>query len=375
MNNRFILAAVLTGFCLPVCADNFNQQVDTVFAFIDKKTDPGCSVGVIEKGKLIHQKGYGLANLELNVPLDGNNVHRVGSVSKQFTALAVLLLAEEGKIDLQQDIRIYLPELPEYPQTVTIESMLGHFSGMADYDYISGGKRGEVKNGLNIKSAAGGFFRLGNEDYLTIQEFYDVVKRVPLRHLPNEKWDYSNLAYFLLSMLVEEVSGESLRDYAHTRIFKPLGMTNTFFSDDPTEIVKHRSSGYKKNDKGNYVTDMTNLFWVGDGGIHTNVPDMLKWDQNFYQPQVGKFPQNLLTQFNTPNSDFKTPNGLYANGQMVSEKHGQKVFSHGGGWLGVVTHYERYPDSQFSTVLLCNDTSLKPWEYAKEIANLYFAKE
>ncbi|MCW8879772.1 MAG: beta-lactamase family protein [Kangiellaceae bacterium] len=356
-----------------VSASSFSQKVDSLFDSVDKNTMPGCSVGVIEKGKLIHKRGYGSANLELNIPLDGSHVHRTGSVSKQFTALAVLLLVEEGKIALTDDIRKHLPDLRDYGSKISINAMLGHFSGMADYDFISGGSGGEVDKGMNLKSVAGGPFRLGNEDYLTINEFYDVVKQAQLRHEPNTKWTYSNLAYFLLSMLVEEVSGETIREYADKRIFKPLEMHNTFFSDNPIEIVKNRASGYKPNDEGNYDTDMTNLFWVGDGGIHTTVEDMLKWDQNFYSPKIGKTPQKLLKLFNTPNSDMETMRGgVYANGQMISEMLGKKSFSHGGGWLGVRTFYQRFPDEQFSTVILCNDTAQKPWEHAQKIAEFYF---
>ncbi len=370
----FPLLVITLLFTSKVCsADEFNDLVDSIFASIDDANAPGCSVGVVENGRLIHKAGYGLANLELGVELDGNNVHRMGSVSKQFTALAVLLLAEEQKIELEEDIRAYLPGLRDYGAKVTINSMLGHYSGMADYDYITGGDRGDVDEGLNIRSVAGSPFRLGNEDYLTIEEFYDVVKKAPLRRPPNQQWEYSNLAYFLLSMLVEKVSGESLREYAHARIFEPLGMTNTFFSDDPTEIVRNRASGYKPDGvSGGFVTDMTNLFWVGDGGLHTTVEDMLKWDQNFYEPRVGLNATKLLELFNTPNSDFDTGGGRYANGQVISEIDGRKSVAHGGGWLGVRTFYSRFPDDKFSTIVLCNDIGQNPSEYAQRIADIYF---
>ncbi len=351
---------------------SFAQQVDEVFSHIDTAKQPGCSVGVFEDGQIIHKAGYGLANMELNIPLDGSHVHRIGSVSKQFTAMSVLLLAEEGKINLEDDIRLHLPELRDYGVKITINSMLGHFSGMADYDFISGGNRGEVKDGVNLKSVAGGPFRIGNEDYLTIQEFYDVVKQAKLRHQPFEKFNYSNLAYFLLSMLIEEVSGESLREYAHKRIFKPLEMNNTFFSDDPVEIVSNRASGYRKTEDGRYVTDMTNLFWVGDGGLHTNVEDMFKWDQNFYHPKVGKNPQQLLKLFNQPNSDFDNDGVLYANGQFIDDFMGRNTFTHSGGWLGVLTNYQRFPDDKFSTVVLCNTTEYGPGELARRIAKIRF---
>lgn len=374
MKKSVLALGLLACFSGSVQAETFSEKVDKIFHAKDRSNAPGCNVGVVENGKLIYQAGHGLANLELDVKLDGTQVHRMASVSKQFTALAVLLLAEEGKIDLQDDIRKHLPELKDYGHKVTINAMLGHFSGMADYDFISGGDQGEVPEGMNIKNAAGGAFRLGNEDYLTIDEFYGVVKQVNLRHEPNKQATYSNLAYFLLSMLVEKVSGETLREYADKRIFKPLGMHETFFSDKATEIVKNRAYGYRPDEEAGYVTDMTNLFWVGDGGLHTSVPDMVKWDQNFYQPKVGKNPQALLKLFNTPNSEYSFRGGVYANGQMISKKNGRKSFAHGGGWLGVLTFYQRYPDHNFSTILMCNSMDEVPWDYAEKIADIYFAK-
>ena len=152
-------------------ASELSTKIDNVFNSIPPD-GPGCNVGVIKQGQFVHKRGYGLANVELNVQLDGNQVHRMGSSSKQFTAMSVLLLAEEGSIDLDSDIHVYLPELPDYGAKVTINAMLGHFSGMGDYDLIAGSYEGPKADGaVELKTAAGGEFRLGNEDYLTIDEF------------------------------------------------------------------------------------------------------------------------------------------------------------------------------------------------------------
>ncbi len=345
--------------CAPATApDATSAALDQVFAKIDPG-GPGCNVGVIRNGEWIHKAGYGMANLELDVPLDGSQVHRMGSVSKQFTAMAVLLLAEEGRIDLEADIRDYLPALRDYGTPVSVNAMLGHFGGMGDYDLIANSYEGPMaENSLDLRNVAGGPFRLGNEDYLTIAEFYDVVKRVPLARAPEEGFQYSNLAYFLLSMLIEEVTGESLRLYAERRIFEPLGMRHSFFSDNPVEIVKNRSSGYQALENGHYVTDMTNLFWVGDGGLHTNLDDMLLWDQSFYAPKLGDQPDRLLARMNTPNSDHDARGALYANGQFTGKKHGQAGFWHSGGWLGTSTYYGRFPQLRVSMIMMCNDASL-----------------
>lgn len=333
------------------------QDIDAVFADMDSST-PGCSVGVAKNDTWIHKTGYGSANLELNVPLDGSHVHRMASVSKQFTAMAVLLLADEGKVKLDADIRKYLPTLYPYQAGVSINAMLGHVSGMGDYELVADSYEGPAKaTGVNLKSAAGGPFRLGNEDYLTIDEFYQVVKRLDLQQPPNRRFSYSNIAYFLLGMLVEEVSGETLRQYAHRRIFKPLGMNNSFFSDDAVELVPHRADGYTKNEAGQYINDMTNLFWVGDGGLHTNLDDMLIWNAQFYAPILGKNPPELIERMNTANSPHRSEGRLYANGQYLRAKEGTVIFEHSGGWLGTSTYFARLPEQQIALVMMCNDAS------------------
>ncbi|WOJ92803.1 serine hydrolase domain-containing protein [Congregibacter variabilis] len=356
-------AITVPGFAQP----DLSRDLDAVFAHI-AADGPGCSVGVAKNGQWINKTGYGLANMELHVPLDGSHLHRMGSVSKQFTAMAVLLLADEGKIDLDADIRDYLPKLTPYQVKITINAMLGHVAGMDDYDLVAGSYEGpKAENAIDLKSAAGGEFRLGNEDYLTIDEFYAVVARVPLAQAPDQGFLYSNLAYFLLSMLVEEVSGETLREYAHRRIFAPLGMQHTFFSDDPVEIVANRADGYKKNEAGEYVIDMTNLFWVGDGGLHTNLDDLLIWDAHFYEPQLGKDPKALMTLMNTPNSQHRDEeNRRYANGQFLNEGHSGTTFEHSGGWLGTSTYYARIPEKHRSLMMMCNDADLDVSALAEE---------
>lgn len=380
MNNyKKILLSTLAGLSLSHSAmaqdnDKFSSGIDAIFSSIPAQGAPGCSVGVIENGRFIHRAGYGMANLEHDLPLNADTIFRMGSVSKQFTAMSVHLMAEDGLIDLDADIRTYLPELNDYSHKVTIRAMLGHYSGMGDYDLLASSYEGEkLDNAIDLRSAVGGPFRLGNEDYLTIKEFYDLVKTIKLNHVPGTTYEYSNLAYFLFSMLVEEVSGMSLREYSEKHIFAPLQMSKTLFVDDGNEILKKRASGYKKTDQGLFETDMTNLFMVGDGGLHTSVNEFIKWDQNFYSPKLGKEPEKLLEKFNTPPSDWKFEEPPYANGQNVAEIGGRKAFTHSGGWLGTSTYYIRFPDDQFSVVTLCNDVGQEPGKHSLDIARLYFS--
>ena len=344
-----ILSAILVFSCagLPASAaqslaqEKLEQGVGALFAekSIDNTT-PGCAVGVIEGGKWALRKSYGMANLEHNIPITNKSIFRTGSLSKQFTAAAIALLAEEGKIDLDADIHTYLPDLTEYGHTVTIRQIIHHVSGIPDYE-----------DGLPaLKTADGKNLRLENQDYLTIAEFYGRVKDVPLFAPPETEFAYSNTAYFLLSQIVQAASGQSLRDYAETNIFAKLGMHESFFNDEVNDVVKNRADGYTRNEDGSYSIFMTNLSWVGDGGVYTNLDDFLKWDQNFYHNRLGNKGADLVRQMEQPYS----VSGEYAWGQNVSTYRGLKQIAHTGSWVGFTSFYVRYPERQTSIVTFCN---------------------
>ena len=317
------------------------QGIDALF--LEKSIDnttPGCAVGVIEGGTWALRKSYGMANLEYDLPITSKSIFRTGSLSKQFTATAIALLAEEGKINLDVDIHTYLPDLMEYGHKVTIRQMIHHVSGIPDYE-----------DGLpELKTANGKDLRLDNRDYLTITEFYDRVKTVPLFTPPETEFAYSNTAYFLLSQIVKVVSGQSLRAYAETNIFAKLGMDESFFNDEVNDVVKQRADGYTRNEDGSYSIFMTNLSWVGDGGVYTNLDDFLKWDQNFYHNRLGNKGTDFVRQMEQPYS----LSGEYAWGQDVNTHRGLKQISHSGSWVGFTSYYVRYPERQTSIVTFCN---------------------
>ncbi|MGY0580126.1 MAG: serine hydrolase domain-containing protein [Paraglaciecola chathamensis] len=345
--------------------------------------EPGCSVGVFEKGNAIIKKGYGLANAELNIAMSDNNVHRMASVSKQFVAMAVRLLADQGKIELKNDISTYVSDLPDFGAKVSINSIIGHTAGMGDYDLISTygyPKDFKAEEGaLNLKAVSGHPFRVGNEDYLSVSEFHDVVKTLPLVIKPDTEWRYSNMGYIMLAILVEEVSGLTLREYTDKYIFKPLDMNNTFFADNAVELIKNRAYGYAKDESGNYINDMTNLFVVGDGGLHTNISDMQKWNAQFDAPKLGKNPKVFIQEFMLPNSSLPVSpeigaDILYANGQFISKNENGKLVSHSGGWLGANIMYRRYPDNQFMNLVMCSNTSIDVKNIADTIDKWYFSE-
>lgn len=348
----FALCGALGMTMVPMTASAADLNVAALSKFLDQQfTDkgisaqtPGCSVGLMKDGHYVINKSYGSANLEHGIPLASNSIYRTGSLSKQFTAMAIALLAEGGTLDLDADIHAYLPDVVDYGHKVTIRQMIHHVSGIPDYE-----------DGMPaLKTADGQNLRLGNEDYLTIAEFYDRAKTIPLFAPPETKWAYSNTAYFLLSQVVKKVSGMTLRQYADQHIFKPLGMSHTFFNDDVNDVVPHRVDGYRRTKDGRYKIFMTNLSWVGDGGVYTSLDDFIKWDQNWADNKLGKDPAALSKLLQTP-YDMDVGDGRkYAFGLFIDQHKGHNRVAHTGSWVAFNTYYTRYPDLNMSVVTFCN---------------------
>ncbi len=353
---------------------SLSGSVDKLAASYFDKANPGCAVGVIHQGKYVHKAGYGMANLEHDIPITSRSVFRIGSTSKQFTAMAIAILAERRQLDLDADVHTYLPELVDYGHKVTIRQMVHHIAGMGDYDHK-----------VFVK-ADGSPFRFGNEDYWSIEEFYTVVARASLVHPPESKWQYSNLAYFLLSMVVEKVSSKTLREFADEEILGPLNMRTTLFNDNVNGIVPNRADGYKLLEDGSYEIFMTNLSWVGDGGIYTNLDDFIAWDQNFYHNKLGKGGRDLIDLVETPHpkayfdwdkpekseTDAEKATGTgYAFGLAVDNYLGERRIAHNGGWVGFISSYQRFPDLSLSVVAFCNTPTHSAPEFLGKVTDMY----
>lgn len=308
---------------------------------------PGCSISIIQNEQFIFKKSYGLANLEHQIPLNSQSVFRMASVSKQFTAFAVLLLADDGAIKLTDDIRLHLPELKDYGRKISINSILGHFSGLGDFDDHLSTFRDSTLSG----------FIIGSEQFVSNAEYYSVIKDFPLVHDPDTTMEYSNHGYIILAKLVERVSGLTIREFTQKRIFKPLGMKHTFFSDSAEEVIPNRASGYRSPEVGKQLNHLTALHTIGDGGLFSTIDDMLIWDNHFYAPKIGKDPKALIALMNKPNvnvPDSDEGKWYFANGQNTDGHY----FFHNGGWVGTDTSYIRRPDTQTSVVGMCNSVSL-----------------
>lgn len=340
-------------------------EIDSIFADVTSEKTPGCAVGVIHQGAFVHRAGYGIANLEHGIPVTADSIFRMGSVSKQFTAMAIAILAERGDLDLDTDVHTYLPGLTEYGQEVTIRQMVHHVAGMSDYE--------EEKK--YFQNAVGGAFRWGNQDFLTISEFYEGLSKVPLALPAGTKYQYSNYAYFLLSQVVERASGESLRQFADAEIFGPLGMGKSFFYDDVNGIVPKRADGYRRKEDGTFEIFMTNLGFVGDGGVYTSINEILKWDQNFYNNKLGKGGDRLMELVLTPHAIRPNENAGYGFGMSITSHNGHREVSHSGGWVAFSTFYARYPDLNFSVITLCNSTVVSARKRARQVIEIFLGSE
>jgi CubicO group peptidase (beta-lactamase class C family) len=337
--------------------DPRTEKVDKIFAAWDKPDSPGCALAIINDGRIIYKRGYGMANLEHNIPISPNTIFDTGSVSKQFTAMSVLLLAEQGKLALDDDIRKYLPEIPQYEAPITIRHLIHHTSGLRDYLTLMA-LRGER-----------------DDDFYVDEEAVDLIARQKqLNFRPGDRWLYSNSGYFLLSQIVKRASGKSLRQFADENIFKPLGMKSTHFNDDHTEIVKGRATGYAPR-PGGFRISVSTLDMVGDGNVVTNVEDLFLWDQNFYHNILGKGGQALIDQAQAVGVLNGGRKHDYAAGLVVTEYKGLKEVSHGGAFVGYRAGTVRFPAQRFSVACECNLAIIDPMALAHRVADVYLADQ
>ncbi len=356
-----LLSLVSTAAC---AATSFEEAVDRLFIDIDQENEPGCAAGVIHKGAYIHKAGYGLASMEYRMPLTSQSVFRTGSIGKQFTAMAVAILAERGDLDLNADVHTYLPDLMPYGHEVTIRQMIHHMSGMGDYDHPA------------FNKPDGSEFRFGNEDYASIEEFYAMVARADLVFEPGSRYQYSNLAYFLLAHVVERVSGMTLSAFAEAQIFGPLGMEDTLFNDNVNQVIPNRAFGYRRLEDGTWELYVTNLDFVGDGGVFTTLDDFIKWDRNFYDNSLGKGEQALIDIVQTPypGAMEETEDGprevSYGFGLYMEELNGYRMIGHTGSWMAATALYHRYPDLALSVVIFCNSAEASAHELGGKLSEL-----
>jgi CubicO group peptidase (beta-lactamase class C family) len=354
-----LLGAAAAVACLPFAAPMAHAQavpdtagIDAIFAEYDRPGSPGCALGVVQDGTIIYQRGYGLANLDYGIPNGPDMVYYVGSVSKQFTAAAIALLAEEGRISLDDDVRRYIPELRDYGRTMTIRHLVHHTSGLRDI--------------YTLMDLAG----LRLEDVMPDEEALALIARQrELNFLPGDAYLYSNSGYWLLGQVVQRVTGSSLRVYAEEKIFRPLGMNDTHFHDEPHRIVRNRVMSYGGFAGAYRLAYLTNFDKIGAGGLYTTIGDLARWDANFYEQRVGG-PEFLRTMHGR--GVLSSGNRIaYAFGINVDRRRGLDLVRHSGSLMGFRADLVRYPTERFTVMTTCNHGGIDAAALADRVTELF----
>jgi CubicO group peptidase (beta-lactamase class C family) len=332
------------------------SKVDEIFTEYDKTGSPGCTVGLYQGAQIVYRRAYGMANLDHDVKLKPASVFHVASVSKQFTAAAILLLAGEGKLSIDDDVRKYIPELPDFGDRITIRHLANHTSGIRDQWALLG--------------LAGWRY---SRDLITDDDVLDLLSRQKdLNFRPGERHVYSNSGYTLMAIIVSRVSGKTFREFTSERIFKPLGMINTHFRDNFNEVVKDQAYGYTR-DGGEMRLSVTNFDTAGATSLMTTVEDMARWHANFDDPKVGgeRLISGLLER-GVLNDGTRLD---YAFGIGHGTYRGLPIVSHGGADAGYRAVYTRFPSQRFGVSVLCNLASSNPGELALRVADVYLGNK
>jgi CubicO group peptidase (beta-lactamase class C family) len=298
-----------------------------------------------------------MEDLNEDVHITSGTVFHVASMSKQFTAASIVLLAQQGKLSLDDDVRKYIPELPDFGQKITIRNLVYHTSGLRDQWALLG--------------LAGWRY---SKDLITDEDVMSVVTRQKeLNFKPGERHLYCNTGYTLMGLIVKRVSGMSLREFTTKNIFEPLGMTRTHFRDNHAEIIKHDAVGYEQETGNPFEISITNFDTVGATSLHTTVEDLERWDENFYEPKVGgaAFVQQMLERGKLNNGEQLD----YAFGLEISKYKGLPTVDHGGADAGYRSDMTRFPEQHFSVAVLCNSAETDPSALARQVADLVLAKE
>jgi CubicO group peptidase (beta-lactamase class C family) len=335
-----------------ILSDVSAAQVDRIFAKWNHTDSPGCAVAVMFRGQIVYEHGYGMADLSHNVAITPTTTFHVASVSKQFTAAAVVLLAQQGRLSLDDDVHKYIPELPHFGYTITIRDLLHHVSGLRDQ--------------WDLLGLAGFRYTL---DLITDADVINLVMaQRDLNFPPETEYLYSNTGYTMAGLIVQRVSGQSLRQFTSDNIFAPLGMSDTHFRDDHSEINKGEAFGYKRGSDGAFRLSVTNFDTVGATSLYTTVEDLAKWDENFYVPLVGgsEFAREMTKT--EPLRSGKA--NYYAMGLMLLRYRNIPIVEHGGSDAGYRANILRFPEQHFSVVTLCNTLAV-PAELNRRLADLY----
>ncbi len=347
-----VLAGTAIAQDAPTGANVHTARVDSIFARWSSPTSPGCAVGVARQGRPVLSRAYGMADLEHAASNTPATIFEAGSVSKQFTAGAVVLLAQQGKLSLDDDVRKHVPELPAYEAPVTIRHLIHHTSGLRDWGTVVG---------------AAGWPRTSRT--YTHEHVLDVVSRQrSLNYAPGAEYSYTNSGYNLLAIIVARVSGQPFAEFSRQHIFKPLGMHQTQWRDDFTRIVKGRATAYTPREGAFHILmPFENVH--GNGGLLTTVGDLLIWNENLERGTVGG--PALLKELHRQGQLSNGRQIGYAAGLVIGTYRSVPEVSHGGATAGYRAYLTRYPKQGLSVALLCNTTNVDATALARRTANVF----
>lgn len=343
--------------------NTYNEKTHTLIKQLLKKFSPKVPgfayIASFDSG-VTYKGAVGLASIEKNLPITTNTVFNIASVSKQFTAFSILLLEQERKLSLDNSIVKFVPSIGAYAEPVTLRHLIHHTGGLVDYM--------ELAQAENIKFT----------DILTVEESLKHLKNHQIARFPvGTKFEYSNTGYFLLSLVVEKISGKSLRQFAKERIFDPLHMKDTTIVDCyPTAISIAR--GYSKNEQGAYMVYESPWEHTGDGAVHTNVEDLVRWGENLTKGTVGG--KELVKRMSeigpeiSPAGETIIENEDYAFGLRVAEGFNCRYLEHSGSWAGYRSHFMRFPKENLSVAVLSNYNEFDSKKYANKIAEIVLEK-
>ena len=349
LRKALALALYLTVACAAQTPGK--EELSSVFAGFQRSDTPGCAVGVESPGVDRWSAAWGMADLEHNVPNTSSTVFEAGSVSKQFTAAAALLLVERGQISLEDDIRKYFPELPVYEKPITVRELMNHTSGLRDW--------GEIE-------AVAGWPRTTRE-YTHAYVLEILSRQKALNYTPGTAWSYTNSGYNLLAMLIERVTKSSLQVFSRKELFEPLGMKDTQWRDHFRKIVPNRAIAYATHE-GGWEQMMPFEDVYGNGGLLTTVDDLLKWNRNMTTGAVHPWVFQTMQVESTLSDGKHTGYGL---GLFLQDFQGLSEVNHAGATAGYRAWLGRIPAKGFSIAVLCNASSADTTDLAHRVARIY----
>ncbi len=338
------------------------RKIDQLLALVDRPDSPGAAVAVIQDGKTIYKKGFGSAQLEYGIPITPSTIFHVASVSKQFTAFAVAMLADQGKLSLDDDVRKHIPEVPDFGKTITLRHLIYHTSGLRDQWHL---------------------LRLAGwrwDDVMTLEHILTMVRnQKELNFDPGEERAYCNTGYTLLAETVARVTGQSFREWTQANIFEPLKMNNTHFHDDHEMLVPNRAYSYYPHAEASLGFRKAVLSYanVGATSLFTTVEDLAKWSNNFDTAHVGgpSVIKTMLESGGLNDDGQEWSNPAYAFGLYLDEYRGLTAIAHSGGDAGFRSMLIRFLEQHFAVVILSNFANFEPFDVSFAVAELYLEAE